>query len=95
MVAASLLTGCSVALSGVVGFVGLIVPHLVRIMLGATHRKVLAGSFLLGGAFLVFADGLARVLIRPLEIPVGVITGFFGGLFFLSLLLGQRGRRVW
>jgi len=95
VVAASLLTGCSVALSGVVGFVGLIVPHLVRIMLGATHRKVLAGSFLLGGAFLVFADGLARVLIRPLEIPVGVITGFFGGLFFLSLLLGQRGRRVW
>ncbi|MCM8757269.1 MAG: iron ABC transporter permease, partial [Candidatus Omnitrophica bacterium] len=53
------------------------------------------GCFLLGGSFLVLCDGLARVVIRPLELPVGVITGFFGGLFFLFLLLGHRGTKIW
>jgi len=93
--ASSLLVGCSVAVCGVIGFVGLVIPHLVRIFVGATHRRVIPGCFFLGGCFLVLADGLARILISPLEIPVGVITGFFGGLFFLTLLTSQRGVRVW
>jgi iron complex transport system permease protein len=95
LVVASLVVAFCVSLGGMIGFVGLIVPHAVRMMLGASHRKVVPGGFLLGGSFLVFCDGLARTLIRPLEMPVGVITGFLGGIFFLILLLRSKTQELW
>ncbi len=86
--AASLLVGLAVSVSGMVGFVGLIVPHLMRLILGPDHRLLLPASALAGGAFLVLADLGARLLFIPLstEPPVGVITAFLGGPFFLFLL---------
>jgi iron complex transport system permease protein len=86
--AASAATGAAVALAGMVGFVGLIVPHLVRRVVGPDHRLLLPASALLGAAFLVLADALARLLFLPLgtEPPVGAVTAFLGGPFFLWLL---------
>lgn len=92
---ASFIVGICVSLGGMIGFVGLIVPHATRIVFGSAHRKVLPACFILGGGMLVVADGAARSLIPPLEIPVGVITGFFGGLFFLFLLMNTRRRTLW
>lgn len=86
----ALLTGAAVAVSGVVGFVGLIVPHIVRQFLGPGHRTLLPASALTGAAFLVAADLLARTLIRPEEIRLGIITAVFGAPFFLYLLLRHR-----
>ncbi len=87
LVNAALLTGGAVALSGAIGFVGLVVPHAVRLAIGPTHRRLLPASALAGAAFLVFADLLARTLDRPEEIQVGIITAFFGAPFFLYLLM--------
>jgi iron complex transport system permease protein len=86
---ASLATGAAVSLGGPVGFVGIVVPHLVRLMVGADHRVVLPAAALFGAAFLVLCDLLARTLMAPLEIPVGVITALIGGPFFLWLLVRQ------
>ena len=83
---ASLLTGCSVAVGGIIGFVGLVVPHFMRMFIGSDHRILLVGSFLCGGAFLIFCDTLARTVISPLELPVGVITGILGGILFVYTL---------
>jgi len=85
--AASLATGAAVSIGGPVGFVGIIVPHLVRLLVGSDHRVVLPASALFGAAFLVGCDVLARTLISPVEIPVGVITALIGGPFFLWLLV--------
>jgi iron complex transport system permease protein len=89
----SVATGAAVALGGVIGFVGLIVPHLVRRVVGPDHRLLLPASALFGAAFLVVADALARLLFLPLgtEPPVGAVTAFLGGPFFLWLL--RRGAR--
>jgi iron complex transport system permease protein len=86
--AASAATGAAVALAGMVGFVGLIVPHLVRRVVGPDHRLLVPASALFGAAFLVLADALARLLFLPLgtEPPVGAVTAFLGGPFFLWLL---------
>lgn len=84
--AASLLTGAAVSIAGLIGFVGLIIPHAVRIVIGSDHRLLIPASFLSGAIFLVLADTLARNLIAPTEIPVGVITAICGGPFFLWLL---------
>jgi iron complex transport system permease protein len=86
LVASSLLVGAAVSTSGMIGFVGLIVPHLVRLVLGPDHRLLLPASFLGGAAFLVWADALARLLLAPAELPVGVVTALAGGPFFLYLL---------
>lgn len=83
---ASLLTGCSVSISGIIGFVGLVVPHFVRMLVGGDHRILLISSFLCGAAFLIFCDTLARIVISPLELPVGVITGIVGGSVFVYAL---------
>ncbi|MFH1540760.1 MAG: iron ABC transporter permease [Elusimicrobiota bacterium] len=83
---ASLLTGCSVSISGIIGFVGLTVPHFVRTFVGSDHRILLIGSFLCGAIFLIFCDTLARTVISPLELPVGVITGIIGGIMFIGFL---------
>jgi iron complex transport system permease protein len=86
----SLLTGIAVALAGLIGFVGLVVPHLLRLLLGPDHRVLIPAGFLGGGAFLVVADLAARTVAIPNELPVGVLTALVGGPFFL-LLLRRRG----
>lgn len=83
---ASLLTAASVAVSGVIGFVGLVIPHVVRLLWGGDHRFLLPASVLLGAAFLVLADALARTAAAPMELPLGVITAFVGVPFFIYLL---------
>jgi iron complex transport system permease protein len=82
----SLIVGVAVAAGGAIGFVGLIVPHAVRLMFGEDLRIVLPGSLLLGAAFLVLADALARTALPSTELPVGAITGLIGGPAFLWLL---------
>jgi iron complex transport system permease protein len=84
---ASLATGAAVSLGGPIGFIGIIVPHLVRLLVGSDHRIVLPASALFGAAFLVLCDLLARTIMPPLELPVGIITAVIGGPFFLWLLV--------
>lgn len=84
---ASLATGAAVSLGGPVGFIGIVVPHLVRLMVGADHRLVLPASALFGAAFLVLCDVGARTLLAPMELPVGILTAMVGGPFFLWLLI--------
>src|SRR5262249_35430098 len=91
-VAASLLTGAAVSMSGMIGVVGLIVPHVLRLLLGPDPRLRLPASFLGGAVFLVWADTLARTLLGPTELPVGVITALAGGPFFVHLLRRHLGR---
>lgn len=86
----ALLVGVSVAAAGAIGFVGLVVPHLVRLTLGPGHRLLLPASALLGAALLVVADVLARTIVAPSELPIGVLTTLLGGPFFLGLLLARR-----
>jgi iron complex transport system permease protein len=90
-IAGAILTGLATALTGPIGFVGLIVPHALRLRLGADHRALLPCSFLLGAAFLGFCDTLSRTVLAPTEIPVGVITALSGGPFFIWLLRSRRG----
>lgn len=90
--ATALLTGCLVAVSGSIGFVGLVVPHAVRLIVGARHRALLPLSLLTGAIFLVWADTLARTLFDPRELPVGVVTALIGAPLFALLLL--RSRRI-
>ncbi len=92
LAAAALLAGAAVALAGLVGFVGLVVPHAVRAVVGAGHRGLVAASALAGAVVLVLADAGARVALAPAELPVGVITGLVGAPFFVILLV--RSRRV-
>ncbi len=82
----SLIAGSAVAVSGIIGFVGLIIPHVVRLIFGPDHRTLIPLSALTGAIFLLAADILSRVLIQPAEIPVGIITALLGGPFFLYLL---------
>ncbi len=87
---ASLATGAAVSLGGPVGFVGIIIPHLVRLLVGSDHRLVLPAATLFGAAFLVGCDVVARTALAPLELPVGIITAVLGGPFFLWLLIRKR-----
>lgn len=91
IIATSAVAGAAVAVAGPIGFVGLVIPHILRLLVGPAHRVLLPASLLIGGAFLVFADLIARTLIRPEEIRLGVITALVGAPFFLFLLI--RGRR--
>jgi iron complex transport system permease protein len=90
IVAASLGTAAAVSVSGLIAFVGIIVPHTVRLLAGRSHRVVLPLSMLFGGAFLCLADLMARTLSSPAEIPIGVITAFFGAPFFVLVLRSSR-----
>lgn len=92
LAATALLTGAAVAIAGLVGFVGLVIPHALRFLLGATHRRLIAASIPAGAIALVLADLGARTALAPAELPVGVITGLVGAPFFLALLV--RSRRV-
>jgi iron complex transport system permease protein len=87
---ASLLAALSVSLAGIIGFVGLIIPHITRNIFGPDHGRLLFFSAITGALFLALCDMLGRVIAPPYEIPIGVITGFFGGIFFLVLMM-RRG----
>jgi iron complex transport system permease protein len=86
LVSASLATGAAVSLAGPISFVGIVVPHMVRLVVGADHRLVIPASALFGGAYLIACDLVARTIIAPLELPVGIITALIGGPVFLWLL---------
>ncbi|MBW9062856.1 iron ABC transporter permease [Rhizobium herbae] len=90
IVSVAALTGASVAVSGGIGFVGIVVPHVLRLIIGPDHRYLLPASALLGGTLLIFADMVARTIVPPAELPIGIITAFVGAPFFLWILL--RGR---
>ncbi|MFD0687198.1 FecCD family ABC transporter permease [Actinomadura fibrosa] len=90
LVAASLATACAVAVSGLIGFVGIVVPHAVRRLAGGSYRIVLPLSLLGGAAFLELADLVARTVIAPAELPLGVVTAFVGGPFFVAVLRASR-----
>ncbi|WP_297590429.1 iron ABC transporter permease [Roseibium sp.] len=89
MVAAA--TGASVAVSGGIGFVGIVVPHLLRLTIGPDHRYLLPAAALLGASLLIAADTLSRTIVAPAELPIGIITAFAGAPFFLWILLRRRG----
>lgn len=90
LITSALLTAASVSVSGVIGFVGLIIPHIVRMLVGPDHRRLIPASCIIGGAFLMLSDTIARTVAAPIEIPVGVITALFGGPFFLYQLRTNR-----
>jgi iron complex transport system permease protein len=89
---AALVVGAAVAVSGVIGFIGLVVPHLLRLAVGPDHRILIPGSALLGGGLLLGADLLARTIVAPAELPIGIVTALVGAPFFLWLLLRDRDR---
>lgn len=90
----SLLTGACIAVAGVIGFVGLIIPHIVRLWVGTDYRILLISSFLSGGIFLILCDVIARTIISPNELPIGVITGIVGGVVFIVLLSNSRRKEL-
>ena len=87
---ASLLTGFSVSVAGIIGFVGLVIPHFMKMFVGRDHRILLVSSFLGGAIFLIICDTLARTVIAPVELPVGVITGIVGGSAFMYVLTRKQ-----
>ena len=92
-VVVSLVTGIMVAVSGAIGFVGLVVPHAVRMVVGTDHRRVLPVSVLSGAILLIWVDAIARMAFAPVELPVGVITALLGGPFFIWMLATQRWKK--
>ncbi|MBX3015569.1 MAG: iron ABC transporter permease [Caldilineaceae bacterium] len=94
VVLVALTVGASVALTGIIGFVGLLVPHLLRLLVGPDHRVLLPGSALLGATLLLLADLVARTIVAPAELPIGIVTAMIGAPTFLWLLLRDRRRFV-
>ena len=94
LILVSVLTAFTVSLSGIIGFVGLIVPHLMRMAFGSDHRLLLPASLIFGGVFMMLADAAARTIISPSELPVGVITAFLGAPFFLMLMFREKKRWI-
>lgn len=92
LLAASLATAAAVAVSGLIGFVGIVVPHVVRLLAGSSYRVVVPLSLVGGAVFLIVADQVARTVVAPAELPIGVITAFTGAPFFLLVLRMNRGR---
>jgi iron complex transport system permease protein len=90
IVAATLGTAAAVSVSGLIGFVGIIVPHTIRLLAGPSYRRILPLSVLFGAGFLILADLLARTVLSPAEIPLGVVTAFLGAPFFLVVLRQAR-----
>jgi iron complex transport system permease protein len=91
IVMVSAMTGVAVSISGIIGFVGIVVPHLLRLVIGPAHRLLLPASVLLGAILLVGADTLARTIVAPAEMPIGILTAAVGAPAFLAILLRQRG----
>ncbi len=94
LLTASLITGVCVAVSGIIAFIGLVIPHFARKLTGADHFSLLPASMLSGAGFLVLSDCISQVIVRPLELPVGVITGIAGGIFFVAYLVSARPAEV-
>jgi iron complex transport system permease protein len=90
-VVGALITGVMVAFSGIIGFVGLMVPHIVRLLVGGDYRRVLPVAAIFGAIFLLWADILARTVMAPDDIPIGIVTGLIGGIFFVWLLRRRIG----
>lgn len=90
IVLSALVTGIMVSVNGIIGFVGLIVPHIARTLVGTVHRRLIPFAALLGGIFMIWADAIARVTVAPSELPIGVVTAFIGAPFFLVLLRRSR-----
>jgi iron complex transport system permease protein len=90
LVITSLVVGAAVSVSGIIGFVGLMTPHIVRLLTGPDHRYLIPGSLLAGGLFLVLADTMARLVMAPSELPLGIVTAFFGAPFFIYLLKRRK-----
>jgi iron complex transport system permease protein len=90
VVFATIGTAAAVAVSGLIGFVGIIVPHAIRLLLGPSYRLILPLSLLGGAAFLILADVIARSVMSPAELPIGVVTAFFGAPFFAVILRTSR-----
>ena len=90
LTASAMIVGTAVSLTGTIGFVGLIVPHLIRLLFGADHRLVLPGSFLLGACLLNLADLCARTVVMPSEMPIGIITAILGAPFFIWLIINVK-----
>ena len=90
LVAGSILTGASVAVSGTIGFVGLVIPHLTRLLWGPDHKHLLPLSLLIGSGFLMLTDLVSRTIISPIELPIGVITALIGAPVFAAILLGRK-----
>ncbi len=95
LIAASLVTATAVSFSGIVGFVGLVVPHLMRMWFGADYRRLLPLSLISGASILLFADVIARVVLAPQEIPVGIVTALAGAPFFLWVLRRSKNQGYW
>jgi len=91
----SIMIGAAVSVSGIISFVGLIVPHVIRLALGPDHRLLLPAAFIGGAAFMIAADLLARTIIAPAELPVGAITALCGGPFFVYLLRRHEKGSLW
>ncbi|MET3560185.1 iron complex transport system permease protein [Bartonella japonica] len=87
----ALMCGSAVAVSGGIGFIGIVVPHILRQLIGPDHRYLIPCSALLGAALLIFADTFARLIVAPAELPIGIVTALFGAPFFLWILICQRG----
>lgn len=92
IVAVAAAVGASVAVSGGIGFVGIVVPHVLRLVMGPDNRYLLPASALLGASFLLVADAVSRVIVAPAELPIGIVTAAVGGPFFLWILLRRRGQ---
>jgi len=90
LICASLITAAAVSISGIIGFVGLIIPHITRILVGPDHRVLIPSASLLGAIVLITCDTLARTIMSPAEMPVGIITALLGGPFFIYLLIRRR-----
>jgi iron complex transport system permease protein len=95
LLAASLITAMAVSMTGTIGFVGLIVPHIMRMFVGPDHRILLPASILGGAIFLILADTVARIIISPAEMPVGIITSAIGAPFFIYLLISRKKSMGW
>jgi iron complex transport system permease protein len=92
IIVATLLTGIIVSISGTIGFVGLTIPHVTRSVVGTKHKRLIPASVLVGGTFLVIADIISRVIVAPEELPIGVVSAFFGAPFFLYLIRKSHGQ---
>lgn len=86
IIIATILTGIIVSISGVIGFVGLVIPHITRSIVGSVHRRLIPASILVGGFFLILCDVISRIIVSPQELSIGVVTSFFGAPFFLFLI---------
>jgi iron complex transport system permease protein len=95
LLASSLITAIAVSVSGIIGFVGLIIPHVIRILVGPDHRVLLPASILGGALFMIWTDTLARTVIAPAELPVGIITSLLGAPFFIYLLMSRKRSMGW